>query len=127
MTVIPSSLTPPPSTQVNNHVGRSRGTFTNSQQSNLFSPPATVLNTLRDRERPSDYVPPAPHQVLDASADELRVMLQACIAENQKLKMETAHHKLQYNLLSLQADEDSKRAALQHDMVRREADALRMA
>lgn len=54
-------------------------------------------------------------------------MLQTCIAENQKLKMETAHHKLQYNLLSLQADEESKRAVVEHDMVRREVDALRMA
>lgn len=54
-------------------------------------------------------------------------MLHTCIAENQKLKMETAHHKLQFNLLSLQADEESKRAAVEHDMVRREVDALRMA
>lgn len=125
VTVIPSSLTPPPSTQANNHIGRSRGTFTNSQQSNLFSPPATVLNNLRERERPSEFAPPAPHLVVEASTEELRAMLQACIAENQKLKMETAHHKLQYNLLSLQADDDSKRAAVEHDMIRREVDALR--
>lgn len=127
VTVIPSSLTPPPSTQANNPNARSRGTFPNSQQSNLFSPPATVFNNLRDREIPAGYVPPAPHQVLEATADELRIMIQACIAEQQKLKMETAHHKLQYNLLSLQADEDSKRAAVEHEMIRREVDALRVA
>lgn len=126
-TVIPSSLTPPPSTQVTTHNGQARRAYSNSQQSVLFSPPATILNTLREREHASDYVPPAPHQVLEASSDELRVMLQTCIAEHQKLKMETAHHKLQYNLLSLQADEDSKRAAVEHDMIRREVDALRMA
>ncbi|EGR49033.1 uncharacterized protein TRIREDRAFT_3835 [Trichoderma reesei QM6a] len=127
ITVIPSSLTPPPSTQVAAGNGASRRTYSNSQQSTLFSPPATILNTLRERELESDYTPPAPHQVLEASADELRAMLQTCIAENQKLKMEAAHHKLQYNLLSLQADEESKRAAVEHDMVRREVDALRMA
>ncbi|KAL6893060.1 hypothetical protein HDV57DRAFT_483745 [Trichoderma longibrachiatum] len=127
ITVIPSSLTPPPSTQVAAGNGASRRTYSNSQQSTLFSPPATILNTLRERELESDFTPPAPHQVLEASADELRAMLQACIAENQKLKMEAAHHKLQYNLLSLQADEESKRAAVEHDMVRREVDALRMA
>ncbi|KAK1251697.1 hypothetical protein MKX07_007176 [Trichoderma sp. CBMAI-0711] len=127
VTVIPSSLTPPPSTQVAAGNGASRRTYSNSQQSTLFSPPATILNTLRERELESDYTPPAPHQVLEASADELRAMLQTCIAENQKLKMEAAHHKLQYNLLSLQADEESKRAAVEHDMVRREVDALRMA
>ncbi|KAL7802278.1 hypothetical protein V8C44DRAFT_353450 [Trichoderma aethiopicum] len=127
ITVIPSSLTPPPSTQVAAGNGASRRTYSNSQQSTLFSPPATILNTLRERELESDFTPPAPHQALEASADELRAMLQACIAENQKLKMEAAHHKLQYNLLSLQADEESKRAAVEHDMVRREVDALRMA
>ncbi|KAL6875264.1 Thiolase, N-terminal domain-containing protein [Trichoderma novae-zelandiae] len=127
ITVIPSSLTPPPSTQVAAGNGASRRTYSNSQQSTLFSPPATILNTLRERDMEPDYTPPAPHQVLDASADELRAMLQTCIAENQKLKMEAAHHKLQYSLLSLQADEESKRAAVEHDMVRREVDALRMA
>ncbi|KPM39611.1 hypothetical protein AK830_g6945 [Neonectria ditissima] len=131
VTVIPSSLTPPPSTQVNNFNNqnghRSKRAFSGSQQSTLFSPPATILNTLRDRQITSDYVAPAPQQVLEASADELRVMLQGCIAENQKLKMETAHHKLQYNLLSLQADEDQKRAVVEHEMIRREVDALRTA
>ncbi|KAF3068112.1 3-ketoacyl-CoA thiolase 2, peroxisomal [Trichoderma lentiforme] len=127
ITVIPSSLTPPPSTQVAASNGASRRTYSNSQQSALFSPPATILNTMRERDIESDYTPPAPHRVLEASAEELRAMLQTCIAENQKLKMEAAHHKLQYNLLSLQADEESKRAAVEHDMVRREVDALRMA
>lgn len=128
ITIIPSSLTPPPSTQVNNIPnGHSKRAFSGSQQSTLFSPPATILNTLRDRQLTSDFVPPAPQQVLEASADELRIMLQGCIAENQKLKMETAHHKLQYNLLSLQADEDQKRAIVEHDMIRREVDALRTA
>jgi acetyl-CoA acyltransferase 1 len=82
---------------------------------------------MRDREVGSGYEPPSPQRVLEASADQLRAMLQSCIAEHQRLKMETAHHKLQNNLLSLQADEDSKRAAVEHDMVRREVDALRMA
>lgn len=131
VTVIPSSLTPPPSTQVNNHnasqTGPSKRTFSTSQQSNLFSPPATILNNIPERPLTSEYVPPASQQVLEASADELRTMLQTCITENQKLKMETAHHKLQYNLLSLQADEDSKRAAVEHEMIRREVDALRTA
>ncbi|KAM0265718.1 hypothetical protein ACHAQJ_000152 [Trichoderma viride] len=127
ITVIPSSLTPPPSTQVAVSNGASRRAYSNSQQSALFSPPATILNTMRGRDIEPDFTPPAPHQLLESSADELRAMLQTCIAENQKLKMEAAHHKLQFNLLSLQADEESKRAAVEHDMVRREVDALRMA
>lgn len=124
--VIPSSLTPPPSSQVVAPANRRNTTFSQSQQTAPVSPPATILNTLRDRNV-AVYAPPSSDQVRDASTDQLRAMLQTCIAENQKLKMETAHHKLQFRLLSLQADEESKRAAVEHDMVRREVDALRMA
>ncbi|UNI22756.1 hypothetical protein JDV02_008617 [Purpureocillium takamizusanense] len=127
-TVIPSSLTPPPSTQVAAHAASNpRRTYSQSQQSALFSPPATILQNIRDRDLATDFVPPASQQILDASADDLRAMLQTCVAEHHKLKMEAAHHKLQYNLLSLQAEEDSMRAAVEHDMVRREVDALRLA
>jgi acetyl-CoA acyltransferase 1 len=129
VTVIPSSLTPPPSTQVTAHTnGTARRTFSNSQQAAaLHSPPATIMRAMRDREIGSGYEPPSPQQVLDASADQLRAMLQTCIGEHQRLKMETAHYKLQNNLLGLQADEDSKRAAVEHEMIRREVDALRTA
>lgn len=118
--VIPSSLTPPPSTQLAAH---------NASRPSLFSPPATVVALAREGAADSDpgFVPPAPQQVLDAPPDQLQAMLQTCIAAHKKLKMEAAHHKLQYNLLSLQADEDSKRAVVEHDMMRREVDALRIA
>ncbi|KAF9762855.1 hypothetical protein IL306_003324 [Fusarium sp. DS 682] len=132
VTVIPSSLTPPPSTQVNSsnnasQPGPSKRKYSGSQQSTLFSPPATIPNNVRERPTTTEFLPPAPHQVLEASADELRVMVQAALAEQQKLKMETAHHKLQYNLLSIPADDDAKRAAVEHEMMRREVDALRNA
>lgn len=129
-TIIRSSLTPPPSSQVPTNgggaVGHTLG-YINSQTSGIFSPPATGANiTRRDGLiSAAEYVPPSPQQVVEAPPDELRSYLQACIAEHAKLKMETAHHKLQYNLLSLQADEDAKRAAVEHEMTRREVDALR--
>jgi acetyl-CoA acyltransferase 1 len=129
-TVIPSSLTPPPSSQVaaGAHAASRRNTlYSHSQHTAPFSPPATVLNTGRERDVGADFVPPEAEQIRGASAEQLRGMLQSCIAEHQKLKMETAHHKLQFNLLSLQADEESKRAAVEHDMIRREVDALRTA
>ena len=130
--IIPSSLTPPPSSQVpSNGGGAATGALGYvAQRSAILSPPVTGLNTVRPRDAaaPSgEYVPPTPAQVVEASPDELRSMLQACIAEHAKLKMETAHHKLQFNLLALQADEDAKRAAVEHEMTRREVEALRMA
>lgn len=132
LTVIPSSLTPPPSTQVgpaqqNGHAKRLRDRLSHSQDSNFVSPPATILNNIRDRDTSADYLPPSAQEVRESSADELRVMLQTCIGEQQKLKMETAHHRLQYNLLNLQASEDSNRAEVELDMLRKEIDALRSA
>ncbi|KAI5856168.1 Thiolase, N-terminal domain-containing protein [Durotheca rogersii] len=127
--VIPSSLTPPPSSQVppSNGAAGMHANYVSSQRANIFSPPATAFRELaRDGGSASDYVAPTPSQVADASADELRTMILTCLAENAKLKMETAHHKLQYSLLSLQADEDAKRAVVEHDMTRREVEVLRM-
>lgn len=159
---IPSSLTPPPSSQfpqtqqTDSDDGNGNGNGNNphdttpgqslaylaAQRGVIFSPPATTLNktiestrrhgsasssTLANITSTSAYIPPAAHQISSASADDVRNMLHACLAENARLKMETAHHKLQYNLLSMQADEDAKRAAVEHDMTRREVQVLRLA
>ena len=138
-TVIPSSLTPPPSSQIpapsaNAHHRRGGLAPSQSQQSNIFSisPPPTVLPPAREAKDGAaagsqDWAPPPPEHITTASPDELRALLQTCVAENQKLKMETAHHKLQYSLLSMQTEEDAKRATVEHDMIRREVDALRTA
>ncbi|KAI1468993.1 uncharacterized protein F4812DRAFT_425394 [Daldinia caldariorum] len=128
--IIPSSLTPPPSSQVPTVNGASNIPlgYVSSQRAGIFSPPATTFRTLaRDGSSTSEYIAPTPDQIAGASADELRAMVQTCLAENARLKMETAHHKLQYNLLSMQADEDAKRAEVEHDMTRREVEVLRMA
>ncbi|KAI1405076.1 hypothetical protein F4819DRAFT_445689 [Hypoxylon fuscum] len=127
--IIPSSLTPPPSSQVpqtNGASGMPLG-YLSSQRVNIFSPPATVLHTLAwEGGSTPDFITPTSDQIVVASSEELRTIVQACLAENARLKMETAHHKLQYNLLSMQADEDAKRAAVEHDMTRREVEVLRM-
>ncbi|KAK1754232.1 peroxisomal 3-ketoacyl-CoA thiolase 2 [Echria macrotheca] len=128
--VIPSSLTPPPSSQVPlvagagiiNPLG-----YGAPHPIGIFSPPATGLNGLGRDVMTTEYIPPTPQQIADAAAEELRAMLRACVAEHAKLKMEAAHHKLQYSLLSLQAEEDAKRAAVEHEMAKKEVDALRMA
>ena len=127
-TIIPSSMTPPPSTQIeppqNNLAMRA---ISQSQQSTLVSPPATLSNHIPLRESSSDYVAPKPRKVLDASADELRAMLQNSIAEQQKLKTETAHYKMQYSLLKIQSDEDANRAEVEYEMLRKEIEVFRAA
>jgi acetyl-CoA acyltransferase 1 len=123
-TVIPSSLTPPPSTQATGHHAASRRAYSNSQPATMYSPPATVPPAMRDRDVGSGYEPPSLKEMLDAPADDLRAMLQSSIAETQRLKMEVAHHKLQNNLDSFQADVALQRAAVEFEMKRREVEAL---
>ncbi|KAK8014009.1 hypothetical protein PG990_007305 [Apiospora arundinis] len=132
--IIPSSLTPPPSSQVTQPNGPSAGQplgYISSQRPNMFSPPATTTNPLTRRDHPPsnamEYQPPTANQISDASVEELRAMFQSCLAENARSKMETAHHKLQYNLLRMQAEEEANRAAVEHEMIRREVEVLRQA
>ena len=135
--VIPSSLTPPPSSQLPlpQHPGADSASTNDNDNDNDIdvdvdtdmhpSPhPAAILPIT---SATSDYLPPTPLEISNAPVERVRHMLQASLAENARLKMETAHHKLQYNLLSMQAEEDAKRAAVEHDMTRREVHALRLA
>lgn len=120
--VIPSSLTPPPSSQIPINGPSIR----NSQRQRVLSPPVTGLNNVRVEATPVGlYTAPRPDRVVAASPEELRAMLQACIAEHTRLKTEAAHHKLQYQMLSVRADEDAQRAAVEQEMTLRQLEALR--
>lgn len=125
VSVIPSSLTPPPSSQVPTNGASSRAP-PSSQRQRMLSPPVTGLNNVRHEATPSGlYTAPRPDAVVAASPDALRAMLQASIAEHTRLKTEAAHHKLQYQLLSVRADEDAHRAAVEQELTLRQLEALR--
>ncbi|KAG7286455.1 hypothetical protein NEMBOFW57_008766 [Staphylotrichum longicolle] len=127
--VIPSSLTPPPSSQMPS-AGASNANplgYLSSQRPGIVSPPTTGINGFKRESVAAEFATPTPSQVADASVDELRAMLQACMAEQARLKMENAHHKLQYNMLSIRAEEDTKRAAVEHEMTKKEVQALQQA
>ncbi|KAK3942669.1 peroxisomal 3-ketoacyl-CoA thiolase 2 [Diplogelasinospora grovesii] len=129
-TVIPSSLTPPPSSQIPQHGGGAAVRPANyAQPSEVLSPPATILPyaVKRDGSGVAELTAPSRQQIADAPREELQRMLLAYIAENSQLKVDAAHYKLQYNLLSLRAEEDSKRAVVEHEMSRKEVEALRTA
>lgn len=120
--VIPSSLTPPPSSQVLTNGPTIRA----SQRQRVLSPPVIGINTVRAEATPAGiFAAPRPDRVVAASPEELRAMLQACITEHTRLKTEAAHHKLQYQLLSVRADEDAQRAAVEQEMTLRQLEALR--
>ncbi|KAI3321057.1 hypothetical protein HD806DRAFT_504433 [Xylariaceae sp. AK1471] len=129
--VIRSSLTPPPSSQVvqtNAAAGMPLGHANPQRTNTMFSPPLTTVHILdRYRLSTTEYLPPTADQIDNATIDELRSLLQSSLSINAKLKSETAHHKLQYELLSMQAVEDANRANVEHEMIRREVEALRIA
>ena len=124
--MIPSSLTPPPSSQIPalNPVAAGAG-YAPLHRSNLFSPPTTGGAVRREVSPVSDYLLPAPEDVRGASADTLRALMQGAITEILRLQSETAHYRLQMRLSALQQDEDARRAAIEYDMTRREVEALR--
>ncbi|KAJ8122227.1 hypothetical protein O1611_g9895 [Lasiodiplodia mahajangana] len=129
--VIRSSFSPPPSSQAvqNNAATSTPLEYAHSQRPNSIpSPPTTTPHILNpDRPNIAEYVPPPADQIDSATMDELRAMLQTCLSVNAKLKSETAHHNLRYKLLSVQAIEDANRANVEHEMTRREVEALRSA
>lgn len=74
---------------------------------------------------------PSSSQIQDADIEELRDILQGVLAENTKLdiaareaRMSAAHFKLQHNLLIIDSEEAIKRLEVEHDMTRREVQAL---
>ncbi|KAK4225733.1 Thiolase, N-terminal domain-containing protein [Podospora fimiseda] len=120
--LVPSSLTPPPpSSQLLQ--------IPSASQSGFVSPPATCLPAPRrdDAAAGAGLTTPTHQQVAEASAEELRNMLYNIIAEHSRLKMEATHHKMQNVLLNMQAQEDANRAAVEHEMTRREVQALQQA
>ncbi|KKA30651.1 hypothetical protein TD95_004616 [Thielaviopsis punctulata] len=145
--VIPSSITPPPPSQMipsepnpdaqeacgdvvmgNAPIASGTASLLGSQRSHPFSPPATGGNAKRMRASAAivgEYAVPTKAQIEAASTDELRAMLYECAADHSRMKMEVAHHKFQLNLVSLQAADDAERAAVEHEMAVREVETLR--
>lgn len=85
----------------------------------------------RETSNAAAFVPPTAEELAEASTEHLRDMVQAVLAENVKLdiaareaRMSAAHYKLQHNLLTIESEEAVKRMEVEHDMTRREVQAL---
>lgn len=119
------SVTPPPSSQMPRQVEAAT-----PDASILSSPPLTVVNGAK---KDVAVVPglPTSDQIQNASTEELRDILDGVLAANTKLelaareaRMSAAHFKLQHNLLIIDSEEAIKRLEVEHDMTRREVQAL---
>jgi hypothetical protein len=127
-----SSMTPPPSSQNPNArtATMMRHSRTPDPAIKLSSPPPTVTNGTR-KDGSSSLTKPTPEQIANASADTLREIIEAVLAENAKLdiiareaRMSAAHYKLQHNLLTIESEEAVKHLEVEHDMTLREVDLL---
>ncbi|KAK4176414.1 hypothetical protein QBC36DRAFT_9443 [Triangularia setosa] len=128
--VIPSSLTPPPSSQVPGvavAVAASTQGFNGSQRSGIVSPPETGLTAVKREDGVPGYMTPTQQQISEAPPETLRRMLQSLVAEHAQVKMQAAHHRMQNVLLTFQAQEDANRAHVEHELTRREVDVLQKA
>jgi hypothetical protein len=118
-----SSITPPPSSQVPRRIATPA-----LDNVSLTSPPATITNGVKQESMSNQL---KKEHIDNASTDELREIIQNLLSENMKLdinareaRMSAAHHKLQHNLLVIESEETVKRLEVEHDMTRREVEAL---
>lgn len=141
-----SSITPPPTTQVLPRpysASPFRAGLMEPPQpvrtptpsrSLLSSPPPTVDRPLThpDHGLALPYESPSSAQVAKATTAELQSFVEEMKAEMGRLatalteaRTAAAHHKLQYNLLSIDTEEAAKRMAVEQEMTRREVEVLR--
>lgn len=121
-----SSITPPPSSQVPRRLATP---VLGAQDVVRFSsPPPTVANGVKPEALSSQLTK---EYVDNANNEELRDIVNSLLADNLKLditareaRMSAAHHKLQHNLLLIESEETVKRLEVEHDMTRREVEAL---
>ena len=123
-----SEMTPPPSSQLPPRAISPVYQET-SATALLASPPATLRQGARlhagdASSRYSNAPLPSALQIANASEDELKDIINELIPALGEARMCAAHYKLQHQLLSIETSESAMRAAVEHEMTRREVDVL---
>lgn len=123
-----SEMTPPPSSQL---PPRAISPIYHELPATvlLASPPATLkqgvpLPAVYASSRYSNVPLPSAQQIANASENELRDMVNELIPALGEARMSSAHYNLQHQLLSIETSESAMRAAVEHEMTRREVDVL---
>ena len=121
------SLTPPPSSQV----PKSSGHFAQldkakPEQRFLASPPATLKTPqVTHYEKMLNSLPTA-EVIMEMQEPQLRDLALNLLPALGEARMSFAHAKLQHSLLSIETAEAAQRAAVEHEMTRREVEVLQM-
>ncbi|KAL6711186.1 hypothetical protein ACN47E_005717 [Coniothyrium glycines] len=121
-----SSMTPPPSSQFPG-ARASMHTPTPPTPQLTSPPPSSKLP-----DQPSALIEAAaalypPEQVNDASAEELRSMINSLSNAFRDMRLSAAHYKLQYNMAVMESQEAASRMAVELAMAQREIDVLQQA
>lgn len=119
-----TDLTPPPSSQIPRQTPRDMHPHVAEHgEASIASPPATV-------ELPSTgvfgtYAPlPSSEEIAELSEQSVRELVAGLLSALGEARMTAAHFRLQLSLLSIETSEYAKRAAVEHELARREVEVL---
>lgn len=126
------TITPPLSSQQVNSRYAAVSPKSTPELSMLSSPPPTVVNSIKKENGSTISVANLTiDKISNASPEEILNVFRSLKAENQELsasvveaRMSAAHYKLQHNLLTIETEEAALRADVEHEMTRREVQAL---
>ena len=118
-----SSLTPPPSSQIPKRSARSACPSILEHVS-LSSPPATLKTSPLPRIAGQLNFLPSLQEIADLPESGLRELVSDLISAISEARMSAAHAKLQHSLLAIETAEAANRAAVEHEMTRREVEVL---
>lgn len=116
------ALTPPPSDS------KARANFASRHVRQPVSPSkssfAPIMAKTHSRTGSFGSAMPSPEQIRSMPEEQLRELASDLIPSLGEARMELAHVKLQYQLLSIETRESAERAEVEHDMTRKEVEVL---
>ena len=118
-------MTPPPSTQPLKAIYKASSHLLPKGAENvLASPPATLKTLSHPNQAWKSGDLPSLDQARGLSETQLRDLVLDLLPAISEARMAAAHAKLQHSLLSIEIAEVAQRAAVEHEMMRRELDVL---
>ena len=119
-----SDLTPPPSSQIPKQSARKlHQDIAEHREASITSPPAAVELPFAGVFGASADLPSS-EEIAELPEHSLRELLAALLPALGEARMSAAHFRLQHSLLSIETSEYAKRAAVEHELTRREVEVL---
>ncbi|MCJ1285567.1 hypothetical protein MMC26_004908 [Xylographa opegraphella] len=118
-------MTPPPSTQPLKAIYKTSSHLLPKATENTFaSPPATFKSMSQSHQASKSGNLPSLDQIRDLPEGQLRELVSELLPAVSEARMAAAHAKLQHSLLSIEIAELAQRAAVEHEIMRRELEVL---